>query len=91
MLLGPLVIVGGILADNIAVLAETVRSWLQEGPPQPPTFLTDLPIVGPRLAAYWRELAEGGAKLAETVRTTIGPVTRWLLAIVGPSEKGLPN
>jgi predicted PurR-regulated permease PerM len=80
VLFAPFVIVGATIADN----AETVESWvrglIEQGPPEPPAWVGQLPLVGERAAAYWSGMAHDTPKLLEELRRYFEPARRFAVA-----------
>jgi len=81
ILLLPFLIVGLSLADNVKELTQATRHWIAEGPPTPPKWLAKVPVLGPKAAAYWQNLAADTAKLWAEAQRFIEPVSSWLLKI----------
>jgi predicted PurR-regulated permease PerM len=79
VLVVPLVMVGDGLIDHVSSLSSHVSGMLEKGPPPPPVWLGDLPLIGKKAVAFYKEIATGGAKAAQLARSAIGPVTSWLL------------
>ena len=79
VLVGPVIIVGLSLAESITRLIAAVQVALAEGPPDPPRWLPDLPLVGAELEAYWASLAHDGERLTAELNRLIGPARDWLL------------
>jgi len=44
--LAPFVIVGGTLADNSVRMAQFTREFMDQGPPDPPGWVANLPFIG---------------------------------------------
>jgi predicted PurR-regulated permease PerM len=61
--LAPFVIVGVTLADNFERLSEFARQAVDRGPPEPPAWVVEIPLVGERLQAYWGDLAHDTPRL----------------------------
>lgn len=76
----PLVMLGLNIADHVRDLLKLVQSLQGEGLPPPPDWLSSLPLVGERLAAFWQRLDEQGELLFSSVQPYIGQVGNWLLA-----------
>jgi predicted PurR-regulated permease PerM len=57
----PLAAAGAGLADSVAKVGSMVAVLLRQGPPGPPDWAAELPIIGPDLAARWVELERLGA------------------------------
>ena len=65
----PVVILGMTLASNVSDLAAAAQRLIYEGPPSPPAWLADIPMVGPRIADYWKVLNGSTAeRLAELAK-----------------------
>ena len=67
------------LADNVDQLTAATRRMLDAGPPAPPDWLANVPVVGARASEYWHTLAEDSTKLADAVKPLIEPLSRWVL------------
>lgn len=83
VLVVPLVMVGQELVNHVTWLSLRVAELLQEGPPPPPAWLGDLPLVGHHAVAFYEEVAAGGAKAVELLRDAVGPVTKLLVGAAG--------
>jgi predicted PurR-regulated permease PerM len=69
----PLVAVALSYADEIPHLVELVRERLADGLPNPPSWVSSIPLVGESLESAWRELAGNRAKLAEMLQRLLQP------------------
>ena len=81
ILLLPFLIVGMTLADNVKELTTAVRQWVAAGPPEPPSWLVKVPVVGTRAVEYWQNLEADTAKLWTEAQRFIEPVSSWLLRV----------
>jgi predicted PurR-regulated permease PerM len=79
VLLLPFVIVGATLADNVRELAGAMRQSFEAGPPGPPTWLLNVPIVGSTAHAYWVDLASGGREIFTDLKGLVEPASTALL------------
>jgi predicted PurR-regulated permease PerM len=79
-MLAPFVIVGITIAENADLVLEAIRSAIEDGPPEPPAWLTGLPLVGENVAATWSAFAHDTTKLLDLARQYIEPVRKVLLA-----------
>lgn len=79
VLIAPLVFLGTSLAEDVTSLLEMMRQLLSEGPPHPPTWVADLPVVGARMHHRWQEMAGSGAKLTEELTKYLVPLRDWAL------------
>jgi predicted PurR-regulated permease PerM len=79
VLLLPIVVVGFSLADSARDLGDATRRWLEAGPPQPPSWLASIPIVGRYVAERWATFAGDSQRMLEQAEQLIQPATSWLL------------
>lgn len=63
MLVAPVAVLGLSMADDVVRLTDTVRGWLEQGLPQPPAWIAEIPLLGTRLSARWHEQSGAGANL----------------------------
>ncbi|MGH6913194.1 MAG: AI-2E family transporter [Geminicoccales bacterium] len=56
----PPVAVGSSLADSVAKVAGMFGTLLEQGPPGPPYWVRNLPLVGEPLHGYWQDLEQLG-------------------------------
>lgn len=61
----PFVILGSALANNISDLGAAFEKVYQSGPPPLPHWATQIPLLGPHLAARWVALTESSASRLE--------------------------
>ena len=80
ILLLPLALVLSHLAGEATELATAASRWMEVGPPEPPAWVATLPLVGPRLHAYWASVAQNGARLVADLRAYVGPAREWIVA-----------
>jgi predicted PurR-regulated permease PerM len=79
LLFTPFVIVGVTIADNAELVAAWGKNLIEQGPPDPPAWVAELPIVGARAAEYWGGMAhDTGAVLAE-LRKHVEPMRKFAL------------
>jgi len=74
VVVAPFVIVGSSLANNVADMIQGIRRLVQSGPPAPPQWLDDLPILGPRIHDYLAHLGGDQAALREQLHGLISPL-----------------
>ncbi|MEN9316408.1 MAG: hypothetical protein RIS35_2801 [Pseudomonadota bacterium] len=65
VLLGPLVAVTVGLADDVAELGQVISALVDEGLPDPPDWVVDIPLIGQAIHDYWREFAHDGRRLMQ--------------------------
>lgn len=84
LLVVPLWLAIGTLADHAEDIVSVVRQFAASGLPQPPAWVTTLPLIGGKLASFWGELADGGAAgLVAKVQPYAAQSGKWMLAEVG--------
>src|SRR5258706_7350410 len=57
VVVGPTILLALSLADEVSAGIEKLRIWIAGGPPEPPAWLKDIPLVGVPLEGYWHQLA----------------------------------
>jgi predicted PurR-regulated permease PerM len=67
----PVTILGVSLGDSVAPVIEAIRGWLEGGPPDPPPWVAQLPLIGESVEAYWAGLAHNSVKLGEEIRRLV--------------------
>jgi predicted PurR-regulated permease PerM len=80
LLVAPCIAVGLSLADNVSHLAAVISRALENGPPDPPAWVADLPLVGHRLHTGWQALTHDNARLTTALQRLVVPVSSWLLS-----------
>ncbi|MEW6369179.1 MAG: AI-2E family transporter [Acidobacteriota bacterium] len=79
VILLPFLLIGATLASNVQELAVATKKWIAAGPPAPPDWLVDLPVVGQQAADYWRGLAADSEKLLALAERLVEPISTHLL------------
>lgn len=82
VLLVPLIILGSGLAEQGAAATRWVRGLFSDGPPEPPSWVANIPVVGTQLYEYWLGLAHNTAKLLSELSELseyLLPAGEWLL------------
>jgi predicted PurR-regulated permease PerM len=77
----PLAAAGTGLADSVAKVGGMVAGLLREGPPGPPAWVAELPIVGTRVTERWRELERLGAGWTAELQPYLETGLNWLLSL----------
>ncbi len=80
LMLAPFIVVGATIADNAAVMAAWGRSLLESGPPEPPAWVANLPVIGSTVAAYWTSMAHDTAQLLGVLRDYVEPLRKFAVA-----------
>jgi predicted PurR-regulated permease PerM len=77
----PLAAVGTGLADSVAKVGGMVAVLLREGPPGPPAWVAELPIVGTQLTERWLELERLGTGWTAELQPYLDTGLNWLLSL----------
>jgi predicted PurR-regulated permease PerM len=80
VLFAPFVIVGATIADNADAVERWARELIAVGPPDPPAWVADLPLIGPSAATYWAGMAHDTAAVMAELRKYIEPARKLALA-----------
>ena len=80
VLLAPFVIVGVSLAENANQLLEQGKRLIDEGPPDPPSWVAGIPIIGESARAYWASIAHDSASLLADLKQYFAPLRAFALA-----------
>ncbi len=83
VLILPLVLVGMSAARRAPDVTQGIEYIEQNGVPGPPEAIVHLPLVGPRLYAFWSEVSQQGSEVLAQYRTEINATARWLLRRAG--------
>ncbi len=76
----PLALVAYNLADNVTVFYDRIRDAIEEGPLQPPAWLTGLPLVGDSINSYWHLIATSQEEMMALLKRLLEPTRKFLLA-----------
>lgn len=76
----PLALVAYNLADNVTAFYDWIRQAIETGPPGPPTWLKEVPIVGKTVDAYWHLIATNHQELVTLENRLLEPAKSFLLA-----------
>ncbi len=77
----PIVLATLGIANNAEALVQAVRTWLDDGLPEPPAWVASLPVVGDSLRERWSAIAHDRAAFVQTVQPLMGTAKNWLIAI----------
>lgn len=83
LLVGPLVILGLKLSENVFRMFEALHSTINRGLPALPPWLAGAPLIGEQLNAAWVRLASGEANLRTMLQPYLGHIQDWVLATGG--------
>jgi predicted PurR-regulated permease PerM len=79
VLLAPLVIVVIGLADNASMLMDGLRTFFEDGLPEPPSWVAKLPLVGSWLANYWQGMVHDETQLLAALGEQLAEARTWLV------------
>jgi predicted PurR-regulated permease PerM len=85
----PFVVVGSELVENSAPVINAVRTALEQGPPAPPAWIAEVPVIGPDLVDYLAQAAKDGTSLASHLREWVGPAQSLILQAARTIGSGL--
>ncbi len=80
IVLAPFVIVGVTIAENAERVGDAVRHAIESGPPDPPSWVAGLPVIGEYVATTWARFAHDTASLLAEARRFVEPARKVLLA-----------
>src|SRR4051812_41086249 len=81
VLVAPLVLLGMSLAESLSNLVALLRHWLEVGPPGPPSWVAELPLVGVRLQQRWAQIAADGASFTAALTPHLATLRAWVLSL----------
>jgi predicted PurR-regulated permease PerM len=81
LLVIPAAIVVTSLTGNVADLAAAARRLLANGPPTPPDWIADLPMIGRRVHDRWQSFANDGTKFTQELQPYVGMASNWILQL----------
>ena len=79
VLVAPLAFLGATLADHVAGVIEVVRVLLDEGLPEAPAWLPNVPLFGTDLFKEWQHLAGSEAEFRAAVDPYVAQARTWAL------------
>lgn len=88
VMLAPLFIVAVNLSSNADQLAPIVES-IKKGVPQPPSWVSDIPVVGSKAQAYWIGAMHDKSWIFKQLQALQAPIGRFLLFIASLLGKGI--
>lgn len=80
LMLTPFVIAGATIADNADQMVAWGRAAIAAGPPSPPAWVGDLPLIGATASAYWASVAHDTAQLLRLLSNYLEPMRKFALA-----------
>lgn len=90
LLVGPMAILSGSLANGVELVIAYVRPLLESGlPADVPPWVADIPLLGSFIGDYWHALLASREEMNEALRQFIAPTRRLALATVSLFGQGL--
>lgn len=90
VLVAPLALLSGTLADGVESAILYFRPMLEQGlPADPPTWLSALPVFGEDISSYWHKLVASREEMNNLLRQLIDPTRKLALATVSMFGQGL--
>jgi predicted PurR-regulated permease PerM len=75
----PLALIAGSLANNAPLIGDAARKLFADGAPLPPAWLAGIPLVGEPTDSYWRELAASHEALIDALAKLFEPARAYLV------------
>ena len=85
----PAVLVGSELVENSAPVIASIQSFLNDGLPSPPGWISSIPLVGPTLANYIAEHANNASAVSAQLREFVRPAQGLILDAARTIAAGL--
>ena len=76
----PLSLVAYNLADSMPVFYDAIKQAVDDGTWEPPTWLTNIPIIGSAIDEYWHLLTTSREAMATLLKSLLEPAKDFLLA-----------
>lgn len=90
LLVAPLALLSGMLAEGVESALRYLRPMLESGlSADPPRWLAELPVVGSSIDTYWHKLAASREEMNNLLRQLIDPTRKMALATVSILGQGL--
>lgn len=90
VLVAPLALLSGSLADGVEMAIAYVRPILESGlPADVPNWVSDLPMVGTQIGDYWHKLITSREEMNEVLRQFIAPTRKLTLTAVSIMVQGM--
>jgi len=89
VLLAPFFIVGVSLAQNANELLAEGKRFINEGPPDPPAWVAQIPLIGEQARAYWAGIAHDSAGFLSDLNQYVPMLQAYALASAASIAHGL--
>ncbi|MEI7613687.1 MAG: AI-2E family transporter [Betaproteobacteria bacterium] len=86
----PMALLSGSMADGVEMAIAYLRPFLESGlPTDVPEWVSDLPVAGSSISDYWHKLIASREEMNELLRQLIAPTRKLTLAAVSLFGQGL--
>jgi predicted PurR-regulated permease PerM len=75
----PVAILGMTLANNVSDLVAATQRLIHDGPPSPPAWVANIPLVGGHLADYWNRMAGSTTERMDELAKLLPAAKRFVL------------
>lgn len=89
VVLAPFVIVGVSLAANANELLEHGKRLIEAGPPDPPAWVGQIPLIGERAQAYWSSIAHDTVGFLADLKQYLLPLQTFAIASGAALARGV--
>jgi predicted PurR-regulated permease PerM len=90
LLVLPMALLSGSLANGVEVASAYLRPFLESGlPTEVPAWVSELPVAGSSISDYWHKLINSREEINELLRQLIAPTRKLALAAVSLFGQGL--
>ena len=89
VVLAPFVIVGVSLAENANELLDQGKRLIDAGPPDPPSWVGQIPLIGAWAQEYWASIAHNTAELMGDLKQYIKPLQAFAIGSGALLGRGL--
>ena len=73
LVIGPTTVLALNLADDVATWVDDARHLLDRGPPLPPDWVREIPLIGEPLDGYWHRIVASREELVALLKSLIEP------------------
>ncbi len=90
LLVAPMALLSGILADGINTLSQHIRPLLENGlPSHLPEWVANMPLIGQSIEEYWVRLIDSREEMNGFLRQFLAPTRQFAIAIISIFGQGM--
>lgn len=89
VILIPMFFLGGQVTKIAALLVEMIGQKFGQGPPTPPTWLINIPIIGDHVQETWRHVLNDAGSINEILQRIYEPARRFIGSIASGVANGV--